>query len=164
MAANSAMGLFHAPNERTKWQGTTKERKRRAVAFGALAGHGTQITASQAGCSERHARRLAAEPETQFIVTEAMRPYHAKLHRLIGKVITAIEEALSANKTDAADHISRLRAVERYREVAELAQGKLPEKSADDNAMPQYTWEEFVALYATRIQTEDEIAADKAFG
>jgi hypothetical protein len=43
--------------------------------------------------------------------------------------------------------------VERYGAVMELAQGKLPEKTEDDTAVPQYTWEEFVALYATRRQT-----------
>jgi hypothetical protein len=131
-----------------------KEQKRRTVAASVLAGNGTRITARKAGCSERYVRRLAAEPETQFIITESLRPHRAKLQRLATKVIAAIDEALSAKKTDEADHVSRLRAVERYGAVMELAQGKLPPDTVDDKAMPQYTWEEFVALYATRRQTE----------
>jgi hypothetical protein len=56
-------------------------------------------------------------------------------------------------KTDEEDHVSRLRAVERYVDLVELAQGKLPEKTVDDGALPQYTWEEYVRLYETRIRT-----------
>jgi hypothetical protein len=127
-----------------------KERKRRTVAEAVLGGAGTKHTARTIGCSERHVRRLASEPETQFLITEALRPYQAKLHKLARKAITAIEEALSAKKTDEADHVSRLRAVERYGEVLELAQGKLQETKTGDNARPQLTWEEYVRMYNAR--------------
>ena len=100
-----------------------KEYKRRVVAVAKLAGQGTRATARHIGCSESHVRRLAAEPETQFLITQVLRPYHATLDRLATKVITVIEEALSAMKTDEADHLTRLRAVERYCELLELAQG-----------------------------------------
>jgi hypothetical protein len=46
------------------------------------------------------------------------------LQNLAPTVITAIEEALSAMKTDEADHLTRLQSVERYCELLELAQGK----------------------------------------
>jgi hypothetical protein len=103
---------------------TEKERKRLAVAGAVLARQGTRITARKIGCSERHVRRLAAEPETQFLIMEALRPHIAKLQKLAWKVISVIEEALTAMKTDEADHLTRLRAVERYFELLNLAQGK----------------------------------------
>jgi hypothetical protein len=135
-----------------------KERKRRAVAEATLAGTGTKNTARTVGCSERHVRRLAAEPETQFLITEALRPYTAKLNKLAAKAITAVEEALIAMKTDEADHVSRLRAVERYGDVLELAQGKLPEKTEEEAGPPQWTWEEFCQMYNARKKTAEEEA------
>ena len=73
-----------------------KEWKRRAVAVAKLLGAGTRATARHIGCSERHVQRLAAEPETQFLIAEALRPFHATLDRLVAKVITVVDEALSA--------------------------------------------------------------------
>jgi transposase-like protein len=59
-----------------------KERKRRAVAFAVVAGRGTKATARDIGCSKRYVRHLAAEPETRFLITEILRPYHATLLEL----------------------------------------------------------------------------------
>ena len=39
--------------------------------------------------------------------------------------MTVIDEALSANKADQADHLNRLKAVERYFDLLQLAQRKL---------------------------------------
>src|ERR1035441_5417325 len=77
-----------------------KEQKRHAVAFARLAGQGTRATARQIGCSERYVRRLAAEPETQFLITETLRPHIAKLLQLMPKALAVIEEAMSAMKKD----------------------------------------------------------------
>src|ERR1019366_7138854 len=72
-----------------------KEQKRHAVAFARLAGRGTRATARQIGCAERYVRRLAEEPETQFLITEALRPHIAQLLQLIPKALAVIEEAMS---------------------------------------------------------------------
>jgi hypothetical protein len=133
-----------------------KEYKRRAVVLAKLAGQGTRATARQIGCSERYVRRLAAETETRFLITEILRPYHATLNQLVARVIKVIEDALGAMKTDDADHLTRLRAVERCCELLEMAQGKLPEEG-NDNASREMTWEEFAQLYQARQErTRDE--------
>jgi hypothetical protein len=105
-----------------------KERKRRVVAVAKLAGQRTRATARQLGCSERHVRRLAAEPETRFLITEILRPFRAKLTQLASTAIKVVKEAFSAMKTDEADHFTRLRAVERYCDLLKMAQGKVQEK------------------------------------
>jgi len=101
-----------------------KEQKRRVVAVAKVARQGTKATARQLGCSERHVRRLAAEPETQFLITEILRPFRAKLTQLAATAIKVVKEAFSAMKTDKADHFTRLRAVERYCDLLKMAQGK----------------------------------------
>ena len=98
-------------------------------------------------------QRIAAEPETQFLITEAFRPHQVRLQKMAGKALDAIEAALCAMKTDEQDHTSRLKGVERYGEVLELAQGRIAEKPAD-TGMPQYTWEELTVLYDARINTD----------
>jgi len=45
---------------------------------------------------------------------------------------------------------SRLKAVERYGDVLVLAQGKVVEKPVDAG-LPQFTWEEFSAMYDARV-------------
>ena len=76
-------------------------------------------------------QRIAAEPETQFLITEAFRPHQARLVELAGAVVDAVDEALGAMKTDKQDHLTRLKAVERYGDVLEFAQGKVQEKPAE---------------------------------
>jgi hypothetical protein len=66
-------------------------------------------------------------------------------HKLAAKAITVIQEALCAMKTDEADHLTRLRAVERLFELLELAQGKLQETAGVDSRPT--TWKEFVVVY-----------------
>src|ERR1039458_6028901 len=84
-----------------------KEQKRHAVAFARLAGQGTSATDRQIGCSERYVRRLAEEPETQFLITETLRPHIAKLLQLMPKALAVIEEAMSAMKKEGPDHLTR---------------------------------------------------------
>jgi hypothetical protein len=128
-----------------------KERKRRIVAAGKIAGEKAAKIAASGKMSKRHVERLAAEPETQFLITKSLQPYQAKLVKLLPAVIAAIAGALKAKKTDKADHFSRLRGVERFRDLLDLAQGGKPPELPEQTGTPQYTWEEFVALYARRI-------------
>jgi hypothetical protein len=57
-------------------------------------------------------------------------------------------------KTDKQDHVTRLKAVERYGDVMELAHGKVVEKPIEE---VQLTWEEITEMYKARkmsAQTE----------
>jgi len=119
------------------------------VATGILSGQSTKAIACDANTSQRSVQRIAAEPETQFLITEAFRPYRAQLEEMAGMTIDAIEKALGAMKTDKQDHTSRLRAVERYGEVLVLAQGKVVEKPVHAG-IPSLTWDEYVAMYNAR--------------
>src|ERR1035441_9167628 len=125
-----------------------KEQKRHAVAFARLAGQGTRDNARPIGCSERYVRRLAAEPETQFLITEALRPHIAKLLQFMPKALAVIEEGMSAMKKDQVDHLTRLRALERFCKLLEMAQGKEQEKVTPTAG--QMTWEEFGERYEAR--------------
>jgi hypothetical protein len=91
---------------------------------------------------------MAAEPETQFLITEILRPFRAKLTQLISTAITVVEEAMSAMKNDEPDHFTRLRAVERYCELLAPAPGKVQEQGNND-AGRLITWEEFQELYGS---------------
>jgi hypothetical protein len=51
-----------------------KALKRRIVASGVLSGKSTGEIARVANTSQRNVQRIAAEPETQLLVTEAFRP------------------------------------------------------------------------------------------
>jgi hypothetical protein len=130
-----------------------KEKKRRVVAKAVLAGKGVKVTAREAGCSTRHVERLAAEPATQYLITEALRPHQAKLTRMVERMITAVNVALVATKKDTQDHIARLRAVERGRDLLELAQGKPSADVEQQQGAALVTWEEYLVLYRSRSET-----------
>ena len=106
--------------------GTKSEKaaRRRKVAGALVAGKPLGAAAQAAGCSKRHVQRLEREPETQFLIAEALRPHQKLLSKMAGKAIKAVERAFTARKTDGADRIVQLRAVERYGELMALAQGK----------------------------------------
>lgn len=130
--------------------------KRRTVAKGVVAGKKTAKIAREAKCSDRHVRRLAAAEPTRFLIAEMMRPHRSQLEKLATKVIRAISAALVAKQTDKSDHKARLWAVDRYRDVLELAQGgKAPEIEAP-KAPQLVTWEEFVVLYRSRKEAAHE--------
>jgi hypothetical protein len=129
-----------------------KQAKRRAVAKGALAGQPLGVVAKAAGCSKRHVQRLEREPETQFLISEALKPHRQQLARLAPKAIRVIERAFTARKTDGADRIVQLRAVERYRELMDLAQGTA--KPPTDAGSGMVTWEEFVVLWRGRKESD----------
>jgi len=128
-----------------------KERKRQAVVAAKVIGVRTKRAARQIGCSERYVRQLAAEPETRFLIVEVLRPLRPQLIALAPAAIGAIEEALDADKTDEADHANRLRAVDRYFEILEMAQGNVQAEVAPRREM---TWEELCALYRARRAKE----------
>jgi hypothetical protein len=133
-----------------------KAAKRRAVAKGIVAGKSTKRIAKEAQCTERHVQRLAAEKPTQFLIAEMLRPHRAKLEKLAGACITAIEKAMGAKVGDTADHKARLWGVDRYRNMLELAQGGRPQEKPPDGAQ-QVTWEEFVVMYRSRKVTDESV-------
>src|ERR1043165_2348703 len=105
--------------------------RKRTVAAGKLAGRPASETAKAAGITLRSVRRLQNDPEVKFIITEALKPQQERLRHLGALVVGAIEGALHATKEDEADHVARLRAVERYADVIALAQGKVVEEQAE---------------------------------
>lgn len=135
-----------------------KEAKRRTVAKGVLAGKPRKTIAREAGCSPRHVERLAREPETQFLITEALRPHRERLNKLAEKAIAAISVALGAKTSDKQNHFIRLRAVERWGDLLEMAQGKPAEKTESGAGL--VTWEEFVVLYRQRKESQREAKKD----
>jgi hypothetical protein len=129
--------------------------KRRAVVKAALAGKPAAAVAKAAGCSKRHVQRLEREPETQFLIEQALRPHQKLLTTMAGKAIRAVERALTARKTDSADRIVQLRAVERFGELMALAQGK---DRPEQHERGMVTWEEFLVLYKARKESHGETA------
>ena len=125
-----------------------KEAKRRIVARGVVAGKKTRAIAREAGCKERHVERLAAEPATQLIVTELMRPHHKKLATLAKKAVAAVERGLDAKtRRGTPIHEIQLRAVGRFADLAHLAQG---DQVASSDEAGLVTWEQFLVLYRSR--------------
>lgn len=125
-----------------------KEAKRRVVAKGVVAGKSTAAIAREAKVSTRHVERLAAEPETKLLITELLKPHHAKLKKLVERSLTAISTALTAKITDKADHRARLIAVRRTKDLLELAQGHT-EPAGNVGAELKFagTMEELLVLY-----------------
>jgi len=136
--------------------GTKSEKaaRRRKVAGALVAGKPLGAAAQAAGCSKRHVQRLEREPETQFLIAEALRPHQKLLTKMAGKAIKAVERSLTARKTDGADRIVQLRAVERYGELMALAQGKETAAAERDGLV---TWEEFVVLFRSRRETHEAV-------
>ena len=133
-----------------------KQAKRRIVATGAILGKTAKEIAQAAGCSPRHAARIAGEPATQFLITEALRPHQAQLVKLAYNVLKAIEGGLKAKKSTIIDHFTRLKAAERWCELAGLAQGGKPAELTQETGLPHFTWEEFVVLYGKRVVQDGE--------
>jgi hypothetical protein len=127
-----------------------KERKRRTVASGVIAGQATDQIAAAAGCKSRYVQRLANDPETQFLITEALAPHRAKLARMAVRAVNTVDKALIAKRSDKRDHMVCLRAVERYGELLALAAGKPKDAAADDGTV---TWEQFTLMYEKRTVT-----------
>ena len=78
--------------------------KATGIAKGVLSGKSTKAIARKTATSPRSVQRIAAEPETQFLITEAFRPHQLRLQKMAGKALDAIEAALCAMKTDEQDH------------------------------------------------------------
>jgi hypothetical protein len=133
---------------------TAKERKRRTVAAGLVQGQPMEVVALEAGCGKRHAQRLAAEPETRFLIADLMRPHHERLRMLIPKMLRAIERGLVAQKTTRSDLPVQLIAARRAKDFLLLAQG--PAKTAEQAATRETTWEEFMISYRKHTSTESD--------
>lgn len=133
---------------------TEKERKRAVVAKGLAAGKKPRAIAAEANCGTRHVERLAAEPATQFLIAEAMRPHHDKLRDLAKKAVAAVDRGLTARtpRSNMPMHEIQLRAVGRCAELLHLAQGDKPVEP-DGNGL--VTWQEFVLLYRSRTETRE---------
>jgi len=125
-----------------------KGKRRAIVAAGKMSGRSIKYIAKDAGISEREAYRVAAEPETRLIIQTMMEPYRKQLERLAERAIAAVDVALQANKDDVADHPTRLRAIGRFKQLAEMAAGQRSEDHAGGEQI--ITWEQFVVLYRKR--------------
>jgi len=144
-----------------------KEAKRRVVVKGVVTGKSTPRIARAAGTTPRNVQRIAAEPLTQFLITEAFRPQQKKLLAMAARAVQVVQQGFSARRYVKAgkddyrlrgDAIARLKAVERYADLMEMAQGGKPEtKTPGAGGTPSYTWEEFTLLYQSRrIQTDGQ--------
>lgn len=147
-----------------------KALKRRIVASGLVSGQSTKAIASDANTSQRNVQRIAAEPETQLLITAAFRPQQQKLLDMAERAVQVVQkgfEAMRCVKTGKdvwewhGDALARLKAVERYGELLNLAQGKVVEKPVE--AETKWTWEEFTAMYnARQIRAQtDPVVAEK---
>jgi hypothetical protein len=132
---------------------TGREAKRRVVAAGAIAGAPAPKIAKKAGCSTRHVQRLANEPETQSLIAEAMRPVRDQLRLMAKRAVDAVERAMRAQKKTKADHFTQLRAVERFGDLIELAEGERRSDSRASGAGRRLvTWEEFLIIGKGRVE------------
>jgi hypothetical protein len=137
-----------------KGSSAEKEKKRRTVAKGLVSGTPLQGIARAAGCQPRYVQRLAAEPETQLLIAEALRPYHAQLRRAVPKALRAIERGLVARRTDLSDHYTQLRAVEKLEDYLKMAQGKPTESAVQTEPV---TWEQFTVMYQKRQESHGSV-------
>jgi hypothetical protein len=140
-----------------------KAKRRRVVATGVVAGQKPRTIARAAGTTTRNVQRIAAEPETQFLVTQALKPQRKKLEQMATAAVRVVLEGFGAQKSVKTgkdvwewhgDAIARLRAVERYGELLTLAQGKVQEAQAEETT--QFTWEEITTLYRSRKLTSSQ--------
>lgn len=96
---------------------------------------------------------------TQFLITEALRPYHATLLELGAKVINAVEEALGAMTTDEADTSSGSLLWSATASCWSWYRASCRRRGL---RRPAITWEEFTELYRARRETaRDEEVADR---
>jgi hypothetical protein len=139
------------------------EKKRRIVAAGIAAGHPTNRIAQDAKTSQRNVQLIAKEPATQFLITESFAPLHKKLRAMTARAVQVVEQGFSAMRYVKAgkddyrlrgDAIARLRAVERFGDLLEFAQGKPAEETTGEIGR-SYTFEEFTLLRARRVTSAE---------
>jgi hypothetical protein len=87
----------------------SKEVKRRKVAKGIVAGKPVAEIARDAECSERHAYRLQAEPETRSLVVQMLAPHRERLAKATGAAVTTVERALESDQEQRQERIAWLR-------------------------------------------------------
>lgn len=118
------------------------------VASGLVNGKSAKQLARDAGCSVDHAKRLAADVGTAIIVTQLLARHRKKLEDITERCVDVVEAGLQANRKDPEDHGVRLKAVERARDLLEMAEGKQQGVST----LPGGTMEELLVIYR-RIST-----------
>jgi hypothetical protein len=137
-----------------------KEKKRAVVAAGIIAEAPVGAIAAAANCSRRQVNRLTAEDDTRALVAEMLRPYRARLARLVPKAIAAIERGLVAQKTTRSDLAVQLIAARRVKDFLILAQPPPAEKAADTGgAFGEVTYEEFQIMFRVVKEANDAPAA-----
>jgi hypothetical protein len=136
---------------------TEQAKKRRVVAAGTLAGAPAAKIAKVAACSERHVRRIAKEPETRFLIAQALEPFHDKLRGLAKKAVAAVERGMTAQKKTKADYFTQLRAVERFGDLVEMAAGDSDSSDSRHSGKGRnlITWEEFLDIAKNRKGTTE---------
>ena len=90
-----------------------------------IAGQRTKITAL--GISDARSGTSGAvgvEPATRLLVSEIFPTVQPKAHGDAPQVNAVVGDALRAMANDKADHLTRLRAVERYCELLEVVEGE----------------------------------------
>jgi hypothetical protein len=147
-----------------------RERKREVIAAGLIAGKKMTAIAAAAGTQERNAYRIAAQPETQLLITKMFDPHRQRLRNMVVRAIRVVQEGFEAKHyvrtgkerwSLRIDHFARLRAVERFGDLLQLAQGKPPDASIPDAEIGRsYTWEEFILLQARRVVTSAATTAN----
>lgn len=137
------------------------------VIAGKMAGEPNARIALEAGCSERHVDRLAAEPETRLSIQALLQKRAARIDRMVGRAMDAIEAALTATlpadpgkaaripaaaatgletpvePTYIPDHDTRLRAADQLRKWVEL----LAENQVPGGEEGEMSIDRFVVLY-----------------
>jgi len=132
----------------------SKERKRRVIAAGKIAGKSNRQIAQDAGCSERHVDRVAAEPATKDLVRDLLRPHEQRLKRALTMALDAIDRGLVAKLKTPHDHGAQLSAAGSLREFLELLRVNPKELVEAGQQPPQFTWEEFEGAIKMRASRQ----------
>ena len=129
----------------------SQSKKKRVVAAGALAGARPIDIARAANCSVRQVNRLQHDPATQFLIAQALVPYHANLRKLAKKALAVVDRSMVAQKKTNADFVTQLRAVERFGDLVVMAAGaQASTAAAGKPGRRLVSWEELLAIKKAR--------------
>jgi hypothetical protein len=137
--------------------------RRQKVAAGLVAGKSVTQLARETKISRSHLSREVNATETRLVLQELLAAHHKKVKRLVGRTLTAIDEAFKASKIlpmhdsdgeavtldGGADHYARLTAAKRVLELLDAA------KPTGQYAPGTVTWEAFLQLRATYLERID---------
>jgi hypothetical protein len=131
--------------------------RRQKVAAGIVAGKSVTQLAKETKVSRSHLSREVNASETRLVLQELLAAHHKKVRKLVGRTLTAIDEAFKASKIlpmhdsdgeaitldGGADHYARLTAAKRVLELLEAA------KPTGQYAPGTITWQAFLELRRT---------------